>query len=85
MVEEFPIKGISIDPETGFILIATPEGVRFAKPGDWLVKNSHGEFYPVSDEIFTQVYVQIIDGDGGDWLVDEIKYLKTPEEKGNLE
>jgi len=86
MDEEFPEKGVSIDPETGFMLIATPEGVRYAKPGDWIVKNVHGEFYPVAAEIFEQLYEQIVDGDGGEWLVDEIKYFQTPDQrKGNLE
>lgn len=84
LADEFPEKGISIAPDSGYILIATPEGVRYAKPGDWIVKNSHGEFYPVNPDIFAQLYERIVDGDGGEWLVDEIKYFKTPEEKGNL-
>ena len=56
MVDELPVKGISIDPETGFMLIATFDGVRYAKPGDWIVKNQHGEFYPLNDDVFKELY-----------------------------
>ena len=66
MAEEFPTKGISIAPNTGSVLIATDDGVRIVKDGDWIVKNVHGEFYPVAAEIFEQLYEQIVDGDGGE-------------------
>lgn len=32
--DQVPASGVSIDPETGFMLIATLEGVMHAKPGD---------------------------------------------------
>ena len=36
--EEIPASGVSIDPATGFFLIATLEGVMQAKPGDWIIR-----------------------------------------------
>jgi hypothetical protein len=38
------------------ILIQTLEGVMLARWGDWIIKGAKGEFYPVKDEIFREVY-----------------------------
>jgi hypothetical protein len=54
--DEVPASGVSIDPTTGYILIATLEGVMQAKPGDYVIKGTHGEFYPVKPEIFEANY-----------------------------
>jgi hypothetical protein len=43
---ELPASGVSIDPATGFMLIATLEGVMQAKPGDFIIRGVQGEFYP---------------------------------------
>lgn len=51
-----PKRGISIDPETGYVLIATLEGVMQARPGDWIIKGVQGEFYPCKPDIFEQTY-----------------------------
>lgn len=51
-----PESGVSIDPSDGSLLIATLEGVMKAKPGDWIVRGIHGEFYPVKDAIFQATY-----------------------------
>lgn len=51
-----PTSGVSIDPATGFILIATLEGVMTAKPGDWVIKGVQGEFYPCKPDIFAETY-----------------------------
>jgi len=51
-----PGSGVSIDPGTGFMLIATLEGVMQVKPGDWVIKGVQGEFYPCKPDIFDQTY-----------------------------
>ena len=54
--EEIPASGVSIDPATGFFLIATLEGVMQAKPGDWIIRGVQGEFYPCKPDIFAATY-----------------------------
>lgn len=56
MGDEVPGSGVSIDPATGFMLIATLEGVMQAKPGDWIIRGVQGEFYPCKSDIFEQTY-----------------------------
>lgn len=56
LAEETPASGVGIDPATGFMLIATLEGVMQAKPGDWIIRGVQGEFYPCKPEIFTATY-----------------------------
>jgi hypothetical protein len=51
-----PTAGVSIDPATGFMLIATLEGVMQAKPGDWIIRGVAGEFYPCKHDIFEATY-----------------------------
>lgn len=51
-----PASGVSIDPETGFYLVATLEGVMQAKPGDWIIRGVQGEFYPCKPDIFEATY-----------------------------
>lgn len=51
-----PTSGISIDPSTGNIMIATLEGIMTASMGDWIIRGIHGEFYPCKHEIFTATY-----------------------------
>lgn len=53
---EVPASGVSIDPATGFLLIATLEGVMQAKPGDYIIRGVQGEFYPCKPEIFEATY-----------------------------
>ena len=54
-----PASGVSIDPGTGFMLIATLEGVMQAKPGDWIIQGVQGEFYPCKPDIFEATYVAV--------------------------
>lgn len=54
--EMLPIRGVSIDPATSFVLIATLEGVMTAKPGDWIIQGVQGEFYPCKPDIFEATY-----------------------------
>lgn len=58
---EVPVSGVSIDPATGFMLIATLEGVMQAKPGDWIIKGVQGEFYPCKPDIFEATYEKVED------------------------
>jgi len=51
-----PGSGVSIDPSTGFMLIATLEGVMQAKPGDYIIRGIQGEFYPCKPDIFEASY-----------------------------
>ncbi|MGH7175823.1 MAG: hypothetical protein ACREJC_00455 [Tepidisphaeraceae bacterium] len=51
-----PESGVSIDPETGYLLIATLEGVCKARPGDWIIRGVKGEFYPCKPDIFEATY-----------------------------
>ena len=53
---ETPGCGWSIDPATGFVLIATLEGVMQAKPSDWIIRGVQGEFYPCKPDIFAATY-----------------------------
>ena len=55
-VADVPASGVSIDPSTGFMLIATMEGVMQAKPGDWIIRGVQGEFYPCKPDIFAATY-----------------------------
>jgi len=41
------------------ITISTLEGVMKANEGSWIVKGIKGEFYPVDEEIFEQLYEKI--------------------------
>lgn len=46
------------------IYIRTLEGVMMAKPGDWIIKGIHGEFYPCKPSIFAESYQEVNrDGD----------------------
>ena len=54
-----PGSGVSIDPATGFMLIATLEGVMQAKPGDYIIRGVQGEFYPCKPDIFEATYERV--------------------------
>lgn len=45
----------------GVILIPTLEGVMTAQVGDWIIKGTHGEFYPCKPDIFEQIYEEVAD------------------------
>lgn len=57
--DERPAKGVTIDPSTGFMNIATLEGLMQVKPGDYVIKGVQGEFYPCKPDIFESTYDQI--------------------------
>ena len=77
--EEIPASGVSIDPATGFFLIATLEGVMQAKPGDWIIRGVQGEFYPCKPDIFAATYEPA----EVHMIVDGLSYLDG-EESANL-
>lgn len=51
-----PASGVSIDAATGFMVIATLEGVMQVKPGDYVIRGVQGEFYPCRGDIFAATY-----------------------------
>ncbi|MCM0622698.1 hypothetical protein [Nocardioides bruguierae] len=59
MAAQIPASGVSIDPATGYMLIATLEGVMQAKPGDWIIRGVQGEFYPCKPDIFEATYDEV--------------------------
>lgn len=59
--DELPGSGVSIDPATGFMLIATLEGVMQAKPGDWIIRGVQDEFYPCRPDIFETTYEPVFE------------------------
>jgi hypothetical protein len=54
--EHIPREGVSTDPETGFMLIATQNGVIEAEPGDWIIRDPRGIFSKCSQNIFESTY-----------------------------
>ena len=56
-----PKSGVSIDPGTGELLIATLEGVMRASIGDWIIRGVAGEFYPCKSDIFEATYERVAD------------------------
>lgn len=43
------------------LAIYTREGVMKADQGDWVIRGTHGEFYPCKPEIFSDIYEEVID------------------------
>lgn len=51
-----PETGVSIDPATGQMMIATLGGAMRASVGDWIIRDVQGEFYPCKPDIFEATY-----------------------------
>lgn len=51
-----PTSGVSINPETGEMMIATLEGIMHASLGDWIIRGVKGEFYPCKPDVFEATY-----------------------------
>jgi hypothetical protein len=53
-----PTKQREVDhPEDGKrLLIETLEGTMAARPGDWVIRGTAGEYYPCASEIFSEIY-----------------------------
>jgi hypothetical protein len=56
MSDEVPGSGVSIDPATGQLMVATLEGVMHASYGYWIIRGVQGEFYPCKADIFDATY-----------------------------
>ena len=72
-----PASGVSIDPGTGELLIATLEGVMRASIGDWIIRGVAGEFYPCRGDIFEATYEGVAD-DGRVDSMPEVRGDETP-------
>ena len=72
-----PKSGVSIDPATGELLIATLEGVMRASIGDWIIRGVAGEFYPCRGDIFEATYEGVAD-DGRVDSMPEVRGDETP-------
>lgn len=44
------------------LLIPTLEGILYANPGDYIIKDVKGEFYPCKPDIFEMTY-EVVDGE----------------------
>lgn len=51
-----PQEGVSVDSDTGFMLIATLKGVVHITPGDWVVRTPDGVFNLCKGEDFEDTY-----------------------------
>lgn len=60
---EVPASGVSIDADTGAMVIATLEGEMYARRGDYIIKGVAGEFYPCRGDIFEQTYEAVVPGE----------------------
>ena len=49
--------------DTTTLAIQTLEGEMTAQPGDWIVKGTRGEFYPVKPDVFADTYEPTDDGE----------------------
>ena len=54
-----PASGVSIDAATGFMVIATLEGVMQVKVGDYVIRGTEGEFYPCKPAAFDATFEAI--------------------------
>ncbi|MDP9437543.1 MAG: PGDYG domain-containing protein [Actinomycetota bacterium] len=41
------------------IAITTLEGTMYANPGDWIIRDAAGEFYPCKNDIFEKTYEEV--------------------------
>lgn len=51
--------GVAFEPDHSNgprLVIATPEDLMIAGPGDWIIKGVKGELYPCKPDIFEQTY-----------------------------
>ena len=54
-----PASGVSIDPATGHLLVATTEGVMHAPRGWWIIRGVAGEFYACDPAVFAATYERV--------------------------
>lgn len=51
--------GVSVDPSTGFMMIATTDGVIYAIPSDWIVRYPKGNFDKCEPNDFDKTYEEM--------------------------
>lgn len=56
-----PANGVSIDPSTGRMIIATVEGDAYASLGDWIIRDDQGEFSRCKQDVFDATYEPAVD------------------------
>lgn len=59
--EPWPASGVSIDPASGRMIIATLEGGMHVELGDYVIRGVKGEFYPCKPDIFEATYEEAED------------------------
>lgn len=50
------LEGVSYKAYEDRIMLPTLIGHYIVRPGDWIVKDQNGEFYPAKDSIFSATY-----------------------------
>jgi hypothetical protein len=45
--------------DQGHLVIYTLEGPMTVSPRDWIIKGTHGEFYPCKPDIFAETYEMV--------------------------
>ena len=57
----YPVGENESHPLEGKYWVQTLEGPLMVRDGDWLVRGTKGEFYPVKPDIFVDIY-ELVDG-----------------------
>lgn len=55
-IQDFTKNSAFYDGIKNLLLISTLEGVMHCRKGDWIIKGTAGEFYPVKNDIFQNTY-----------------------------
>ena len=57
LVEVFDfVGGHGVGFSAGAVVVVTPEGMTRADPGDWIVKDKEGGFFPCEPDIFATAF-----------------------------
>lgn len=57
--EVYPDRGVAVDRQTGGFLLLNEFGMQHTNFGDWIIKNSAGDFYSVSRTWFDETYEEV--------------------------
>jgi hypothetical protein len=49
-------EGVSVDPATGFMMLATSEGMVYVSPGYWVIRYPKGNFDKCEPDVFEATY-----------------------------
>lgn len=58
--EYFAGENVHGHDNTEFLAVDTWEGATIASPGDWLVRGTRGEYYPVKPSAFEDTFEEIV-------------------------